>query len=409
MKKYDAIVIGGGAAGMMAAVTAGRMGRDVLLLEQNSVLGKKLKITGKGRCNVTNACDNDTLMKNIPGNSRFLFSAFSQFSTQDTMTFFEDLGVPLKIERGNRVFPVSDRAEDITSAFSKALRDADVTVSESRAIKIITEDGAVRGVLTDSGEYYSESVLIATGGKSYPQTGSTGDGYRMAIECGHTVTAIRPSLVPLVIKEGYCREMMGLSLKNVTLNLYDTKDNKLLFSELGEMLFTHFGVSGPLVLSAGAHIRDMAEGRYRMEIDLKPALEDEKLDLRIQRDFSENINKDYFNSLRKLLPAKMIPIVVRLSEIPPELKVNQITKQQRRKLLEVLKHFPLTIKDFRPVEEAIVTSGGVSVREISPKTMESKLVNGLYFAGEVIDVDAYTGGFNLQIAFSTGYSAGMNL
>lgn len=409
MKKYDAIVIGGGAAGMMAAVTAGRIGRRVLLLEQNSVLGKKLKITGKGRCNVTNACDNDTLMKNIPGNSRFLFSAFSQFSAQDTMSFFEDLGVPLKIERGNRVFPVSDRAEDVISAFYKALRDADVTISESRALKIITEDGTARGVLTGDGEYYSESVLIATGGKSYPQTGSTGDGYRLASECGHTVTSIRPSLVPLITKESYCRDMMGLSLKNVTLSLYDTKDNKLLYSELGEMLFTHFGVSGPLVLSASAHIRDMADGRYRMEIDLKPALDDERLDLRIQRDFSENINKDYFNSLRKLLPAKMIPVAVKLSGIPPEIKVNQITKQQRRKLLDVLKHFPLTIKDFRPVEEAIVTSGGVSVREISPKTMESKLINGLYFAGEVIDVDAYTGGFNLQIAFSTGYAAGMNL
>ncbi len=404
---YDAIIIGGGPAGVMAGIVAGSHYRNVLIIESNKRIGRKLMITGKGRCNVTNNCDNDELMKNIPVNPRFLYSAFSEFSSFDTMNFFEMAGVKLKTERGNRVFPESDKAEDIVIALERQLKKSYVTVMHNKVTDIIIDDGVCCGVKCGNKEIYSQSVLIATGGKSYPKTGSTGDGYRFAEKAGHTVTEIKPSLVPIVTEENYCKEMMGLSLKNVTLSLFDGK--KCIYKELGEMLFTHFGVSGPLVLSASSHIRKMERNRYTLKIDLKPALTLEQLDKRLQKDFSEMINRTFSNSLGKLLPAKMIPVAIKLSGIPADIKVNSITREQRRSFCELLKAFPLTVKEFRPVDEAIITSGGVSVKEINPKTMESKIVQGLYFAGEVIDVDAYTGGFNLQIAFATGYCAGDNI
>lgn len=404
----EVIVIGGGASGAFAALISARMGRKVILFEKNERIGRKLRITGKGRCNLTNNCSGDELMNNIPVNPRFLYSAFSAFSPQDTMNFFEELGVPLKTERGKRVFPVSDKADDIAEVLEKALKKADVKIIHESVKHILTDDNICTGVITSDGkEYNAQSVLLATGGKSYPLTGSTGDGYIMAKELGHTVTNIYPSLVPLVIKEKFCSDMMGLSLRNVALKLFD--QNKLIFSEQGEMLFTHFGVSGPLILSASSHIRDMQSGRYTISIDLKPALTLQQLDKRIQRDFSENQNRDFINAVRNLLPAKMIPVAVKLSGIPENKKANSITKEERLHFAELLKNFTLTVRDFRPVDEAIITSGGISVKEINPKTMESRLVSGLFFAGEIIDVDAYTGGFNLQIAFSTAYSAGINM
>lgn len=403
----DTIIVGGGAAGCFAAVQAARLGKTVTLFEKNEKLGRKLRITGKGRCNVTNDSPAEEHMKNIPVNPRFLYSAFSMFSAEDTKTFFEELGVPLKTERGNRVFPVSDKADDIADALAREMKNLGVKVVKSRVSGLIIEDGLCCGVVSGGKEYRSGSVLIACGGKSYPNTGSTGDGYTLAEKAGHTVTELKPSLVPLESPDKYCAEMMGLSLRNVTLTLFD--GNKPIYSEMGEMLFTHFGISGPLVLSASSHIRTMEKGRYTAKIDLKPALSPEQLDARIQRDFAENLNRDFINGIRKLLPAKLIPVAVRLSGIPAEQKVNGITKEQRRKFGELIKAFPVRISGFRPIDEAIITSGGISVKEISPKTMESKLVPGLFFAGEVIDVDAYTGGFNLQIAFSTAYAAAMCL
>lgn len=403
----DVIIIGGGAAGAMAGVHSARFGNRVIIFEPNGKIGKKLFITGKGRCNVTNNCSNDELIRNIPRNPRFLYSAFSQYSTEDVMNFFEWAGVPLKTERGNRVFPESDKSADIISALERELKAADVKIIPERVKSLIIENGVCCGVKTDSKEYYSRSVLIATGGKSYPQTGSTGDGYTLAKSAGHTITKLEPSLIPLVCNEKYCADMMGLSLKNVTLSLYD--GDKKIFSELGEMLFTHFGVSGPLVLSASSHIEKMQPDRYSLKIDLKPGLTHQQLDARLQRDFGENINRIFGNSLSKLLPAKLIPVAVRLSGIEGERRINQVTREERVKFGELLKAFPLTVKGFRPIEEAIITSGGVDVKEINPKTMESKLVKSLYFAGEVIDVDGYTGGFNLQIAFSTAYCAAMNM
>ncbi len=404
----EVIIIGGGASGAFASIISARMGRKVILFEKNERIGRKLRITGKGRCNLTNNCTNDELMNNIPVNPRFLYSAFSSFSPQDTMDFFESLGVPLKTERGRRVFPVSDNANDIADALEKEMKKCGVKIIHETVRHILTDDNICTGVITSSGkEYNAESVLIATGGKSYPATGSTGDGYTLANELGHTVTNICPSLVPLVIKEKCCSEMMGLSLRNVCLSLFDY--DKCIFSEQGEMLFTHFGVSGPLVLSASSHIRDMKSGRYRISIDMKPALNEQQLDKRIQRDFIENQNRDFINAVRNLLPAKMIPVAVRLSGIPADKKANSITKEERHKFAEIIKNFTLKVENFRPVEEAIITNGGIPVREINPKTMESRLVSGLFFAGEVIDVDAYTGGFNLQIAFSTAYSAGINM
>lgn len=403
----DTIIIGGGAAGCVAAVLAARLGKSVLLLEKNDRIGRKLRITGKGRCNVTNNCSNDELMRNIPVNGRFLYSAFSGFGTADTMSFFEELGVPLKTERGNRVFPVSDKAEDIVNALADELKRLRVTIINRRAESLIIEDGMCRGVRAGGDEYRSASVLVACGGKSYPNTGSTGDGYILARSAGHTVTELKPSLVPLVSPDSYCSELMGLSLRNVTLRLMDGE--KCIYSELGEMLFTHFGVSGPLVLSASSHIRDMKPNRYSLLIDLKPGLDKERLDARIQRDFGENLNRDFINGIRKLLPSKLIPVIARLSGIGTERKINSITKEERHRLGELIKAFPVRISGFRPIDEAIITSGGVSVKEINPKTMESKLVPGLFFAGEVIDADAYTGGFNLQIAFSTANAAALYL
>ena len=403
----DIIIIGGGAAGCFAAVHAARSGKTVLLFEKNEKLGRKLRITGKGRCNVTNNSSTEEHMKNILVNPRFMYSSFAGFDAESTMSFFEELGVPLKTERGNRVFPVSDKADDIADALAGEMKKLGVKVINRRVSKILTENGAVCGVSAGGEEYRSQSVLIACGGKSYPATGSTGDGYTLAQALGHTVTELKPSLVPLVSPDKYCAEMMGLSLRNVTLALMD--GNKPIYSEMGEMLFTHFGVSGPLVLSASSHIRDMQPNRYRLIIDLKPALSTEQLDARIQRDFAENLNRDFQNGIRKLLPAKLIPVAVKLSGIAPERKINGITKEERRKFGELIKAFPVRISGFRPIDEAIITSGGVSTREINPKTMESKLVSGLFFAGEVIDVDAYTGGFNLQIAFSTAYTAALNM
>lgn len=403
----DTIIIGAGAAGSFAAVSAARLGKTVVLFERNEKIGRKLRITGKGRCNVTNNSSVEEHMKNIPVNSRFMYSAFSMFSAEDTMNFFEELGVPLKTERGNRVFPVSDNAGDIVDSLDRELRRLGVKIIHKRVDSLIIENGICCGVTAGGREYRSGSVLIACGGKSYPNTGSTGDGYKLAESAGHTVTELKPSLVPLTSGGSFCRELMGLSLRNVTLKLYD--GGKLIYSEMGEMLFTHFGVSGPLVLSASSHIRNMQKNRYKLVIDMKPALSPEQLDSRIQRDFSENLNRDFINGIRKLLPAKMIPVIVRLSGISPERKINSITKEERRHFGSLIKEFPVSISGFRPIDEAIITSGGVSVKEINPKTMESKLCGGLFFAGEVIDVDGYTGGFNLQIAFSTAYSASVNL
>ena len=404
----DLIVIGGGAAGLMAAGTAAQNGLKVTLFERNEKLARKVAITGKGRCNVTNNCPllND-LIANVPVNGRFLYGAFSRFTTDDTIDFFENLGVPLKIERGNRVFPVSDRALDIVDALNKFITQNGVKRKTARVTELIIEDGAVKGCKTEDGtEYFADNVLVATGGKSYPVTGSTGDGYTLAKQAGHTVTDLKPSLVPLECHEGWCTDAQGLSLRNVEIQVEDTKTFKTVYKDMGEMLFTHFGVSGPMVLSASSHMRNMERGRYVIHIDFKPALTHEQLDKRLQRDLLECSNKNLYNTLALMLPRKMIPIVVKLSGLNGNIKSNQVTKEMRETLVYLLKDIRLTVTDFRPIEEAIVTSGGVSVSEIDPKTMQSKLVSGLYFAGEVIDVDAYTGGFNLQIAFSTGHLVG---
>lgn len=401
----DIIIIGGGASGCMSAVVSARLGKSVTVFEKNEKLGRKLRITGKGRCNLTNNSPVEEHMKNIPVNARFMYSAFSNFDSGDCMSFFEELGVPLKTERGNRVFPVSDRADDIANALEKEMKNLGVKIIKKRVTGLITENGVCKGVIADNKNFYANSVLIACGGKSYPATGSTGDGYSLAKSVGHTITPLKPSLVPLVSPDKFCAELMGLSLKNITLTLCD-KNKKIIFSELGEMLFTHFGISGPLVLTASSRIRDNPEN-YSVYLDLKPALSPEKLDLRIQRDFGENLNRDFRNSLGKLLPAKIVPIIIEMSGISPDKKVNSITKRERLKLGEIIKNFPVRISGFRPIDEAVITSGGVSVKEIEPKTMQSKIAKNLYFAGEVIDVDAYTGGFNLQIAFSTAYTASL--
>lgn len=401
-------VIGAGAAGCLAAGTAAKNGCDVLLLERNDKIGRKVLITGKGRCNVTNAeTDVQTLISNVPQNGRFLYSAFSEFGTADTRSLFEDLGVPLKVERGNRVFPVSDRAVDIVDALNRYITQNGVKRKMGRVSELIIEDNTVKGVRTEEGqEYFSDSVIIATGGKSYPKTGSTGDGYKLALTAGHTVTEPKPSLVALTCREGYCSEAMGLSLRNTAIKVIDTKTNKQIYSDFGEMLFTHFGVSGPMILSASAHMRDMQSARYEIYVDMKPALTEEKLDARLQRDLLENSNKAVSNSLGLLLPRAIISPVIRLSGVRPSTKSNQLTKEMRQRLVHTIKNMKLTVLGFRSIDEAIITSGGVNTSEINPKTMESKLCKNLYFAGEVIDVDAYTGGFNLQIAFSTGFLAG---
>lgn len=402
------LIVGAGAAGMMAAIAAAKNGKSVTLLERNDRPGRKIVITGKGRCNVTNAVTLlNELIAAVPVNGRFLYSAFASFMPQDTMDFFEGQGVALKIERGNRVFPESDNSMDIVDALHNAAKRAGCKFVKGTAQKLIISDGVVTGVGTKEGEALSaDSVIIATGGKSYPITGSTGDGYILAQQAGHTIVTPKPSLVPLEAHEGFCSDLMGLSLRNVSITVEDTKKHREIYDDFGEMLFTHFGVSGPLILSASSHMREMESGRYVIHIDLKPALSKEQLDRRLLKDFSENANKDYINTLGLLLPRKLVPVVARLSGIKPSTKVNQITKEQRSDLIALLKDFTVTVTRFRPIEEAIVTSGGVKVSEIEPKTMRSKIVPNLYFAGEVIDVDAYTGGFNLQIAFSTGHAAG---
>ena len=399
----DAVVIGGGAAGMMCSAVAAERGLDVILLEPNKILGRKLRITGKGRCNVTNNCDIREFLNNIPGDGRFLYSALNRLSPRDTMELFESLGLHLKTERGNRVFPVSDNANDVAGTLQRYMNRAGVRVIHSSAKHIITEADTVTGVETCDGVIECRAAVICTGGLSYPLTGSRGAGYKMAQELGHTVTPTRPSLVPLESDDDYCAEMQGFSLKNVTLSAYE--DDKLIYKELGEMLFTHFVVSGPLVLSASSHMRRFGEAKYELRIDLKPGLDEKKLDARLLRDFEKYANRDFANSLGDLAGKAMIPVLVRLSGIPAETKVNSITREQRHELLRLLKSFPVSVSGPRPIDEAIVTSGGVSTKEINPRTMQSKLVGGLYFAGEVMDLDAYTGGFNLQIAWSTAYVA----
>ena len=410
MKKI--VIIGAGAAGLMAAYSASqnldKNECEITVVEKNSRPARKVMITGKVRCNVTNNCDTNTLIANTPKNGKFLYSAFNNFNSQDTMNFFENHGVALKTERGNRVFPVSDKAVDIVDALVKAVKK-DCKIIEASAKEILTKDNAVSGVKLENGETLeADCVILATGGLSYPLTGSTGDGYKMAQKSGHTVTALTPSLVGLESHEGFCTRLAGLSLKNVTLSLYESGKKKPLFKELGEMLFTHTGISGPLTLSASAHLRYMGKKEYYAEIDLKPALDDAQLDKRLLRDFEENKNRDFSNSLDKLLPKSIIPVIINMSGILPDTKVNQISREERASLINAIKHFRLNITGFRPIEEAVITSGGISVKEIDPATMMSKIIDGLFFAGEIIDVDAYTGGFNLQIAFSTGFSAGEN-
>lgn len=405
----DIVIIGGGAAGLMCAAKSAQTGNNVTVVEKMPRPARKLMITGKGRCNLTNAVyDLDDLIANVPTNPRFLYSAFSNFMPYDTMALFEELGVPLKVERGNRVFPVSDKAVDVVDALVKYCKDSGVRILHSSAKAFELTDGSITSVILDNrSKLKCDKVALCTGGKSYPATGSTGDGYILARSVGHTVTEIKPSLVPLVCSNNFIPRLQGLSLKNISVTLFE--NNKEIYSDFGEMIFTHYGMSGPVILSSSSHIRHMGKKDYYVLIDLKPALDEITLDKRIQRDFLELSNKDFINSLNKLLPKKLIPVIVLLSGIDPSCKVNQITREQRHKLVSLIKNFKVNISAFRPVEEAIITSGGVSVREIEPKTMKSKLVDNLYFAGEVIDVDAYTGGFNLQIAFSTAVLCAENM
>lgn len=415
----DVIVIGGGPSGMMAAISASQNGKKVLLLEKNSLLGKKLLITGKGRCNVTSSLPIEEFIKNTPGNGKFLYSSYNSFTNKDIINFLEKQGLKLKEERGNRIFPVTDKAKDVLDCFEKKLKQLNVKILyNQKVIEILTlEENKVKkvvGVKTENNTFYADKVILATGGKSYPLTGSTGDGYELAKKIGHTITKIRPSLVPL---STYNLELLGnlqgLSLKNVKIKFVDKCKNKVIYEDFGEMLFTHFGVSGPVILSGSAHLvryknidNLMQNKKLVLEIDFKPALSEEQLDSRILRDFSAEKNKAFKNSLDKLLPQKLIPVIIKLSEIDENKQVNSITKEERLALVRLLKCFEVHIKNFRKIEDAIITSGGINIKEINPKTMESKIVSGLFFAGEVIDVDCYTGGFNLQVAYSTGYVAG---
>lgn len=404
---FDVIVIGGGAAGLMAAGTAAKNGKSVLLIEKNKILGKKLLITGKGRCNITNACEDvEELIHNVTKNSSFLYSSFYGFTNEDVINFFNGIGVETKIERGNRVFPVSDKSLTVVNALVEWVKKNGVRILHDKVTDITEKDGCVCGVKTEKhGSINSNSIILATGGASYQATGSTGDGYRFSEKLGHSVTDIIPSLVPVEVEEQWAYELMGLSLRNVEITVVNEK-NKKIYTDFGEMMFAHFGLSGPVILSASAHMRPMERDKYKIFLDLKPALDENQLDARIVRDFQKYANKDFINSLGELLPSGLIPIVVELSGIEPHKKVNSVTKEERRKLVETMKRMEFNVKDFCPIEQAIITSGGVSVKEINPSTMESRLVKGLYFAGEIIDVDAYTGGFNLQIAFSTAFLAG---
>lgn len=403
------IIIGAGASGLIAGAQAAKRGLDVTIVERNSRPARKVMITGKGRCNVTNACfDINELISNVVRNPRFMYSAFSSFMPYDTMALLQDMGVETKIERGNRVFPVSDKAVDIVDALVKNAKQSGVKFVQGCVASFNTENGVIKSVNLENADIIEgDAFAICTGGKSYASTGSDGIGYELAKSVGHTVTPLKPSLVSLVASNGFIPDLQGLSLRNISIKLLDGE--KEIYSDFGEMLFTHYGVSGPVILSASAHMQSPREHNYKIVIDLKPALDYAALDKRIQRDFSEFANRDFINSLEKLLPNKLIPVIVKRSAIPPSLKVNQITKEQRQSLVELFKNFIVDITDFRPINEAIVTSGGVDVKEINPKTMQSKLLDNLYFAGEVIDVDAYTGGFNLQIAFSTGYLCGNNI
>lgn len=414
----NVIVIGGGPAGMMAAITAAEYGNNVTIIEKNSDFGKKLLITGKGRCNITSSLYMSEFIKNTPGNGQFLYSAFQNYTNTDIIDFLKNQGLEVKEERGNRIFPVTDKSIDVLNCFKSKINELKIKkLFNTRVQKILVQNGEVLGVRTEKEIIQTDKIILATGGKSYPLTGSTGDGYLIAKNIGHKVTEIRPSLVPLVIYEkNECKEMQGLSLRNVGIKIIYESKNKLIYEDFGEMIFTHFGISGPTILSGSAHLvrykeidNLMKEQKIKLQIDLKPALTEEQLDERILRDFKEFKNKQFKHALDKLLPQKMIPIVIEKTKINEEKRVNEITKEERRNLVKVLKKFELTIKDFRPVEEAIITSGGINIKEINPKTMESKLVKGLYFAGEIIDVDSYTGGFNLQIAYSTGYTAGMHV
>ena len=419
----DVIVIGGGPAGMMSAITAAKENNNVIILEKMNSCGRKLLITGKGRCNITSSLSMDDFIKNTPGNGKFLYSCFQNFTNGDIIQMLKNNGVKTKEERGNRIFPVSDKSLDVLNAFEKEMEKNNVKViTKANVKKINIENKKVTGVTFEKDglnkTFKADKVILATGGKSYSATGSTGDGYKIAEDLGHSIVRIRPSLVPLQTNERdlkICKQMQGLSLRNVKMKLIDSSKNKTIYEDFGELLFTHFGVSGPTILSSSAHLlryKDVDEllnkGIIKLIIDLKPALDEEKLNLRILRDFEKEKNKSFKNSLNDLLPKKMIDTVIELSEIDENKKVNEITKKERMKLIQILKHFKITISGFRPIEEAIITSGGISTKEINPKTMESKIIQGLYFAGEIIDVDAYTGGFNLQIAYSTGYTAGKN-
>lgn len=412
------IIIGGGPAGIISAISSARNGNNVILIEKNNSLGKKLLITGKGRCNITSSININDFIKNIPGNGKFLYSAFQNFTNMDIIKLIEENGVKVKEERGNRIFPITDNSKDVLKSFEKELNKyKNIKIKLNTKVKeVLEENREVKGVLLESGEkLFASKVIVATGGKSYPLTGSTGDGYKIASKLGHTVEKIRGSLVPLTADKILCQSMQGLSLRNVKIQIKDIEKNKKIYEDFGEMLFTHFGVSGPIILSASAHLlryknidKLLKENKIKLIIDLKPALSYEELDKRVLRDFEIFKNKEFKNSLFELLPKKIINPIINLSNINENKKVNEITKEERKILVNLIKSLEINIDGFRPVEEAIVTAGGISIKEINPKTMESKLIKGLYFAGEIIDVDAYTGGFNLQIAYSTGYTAGIN-
>lgn len=398
------IVVGGGPAGMIASGTLAEKNIEVILIEKNKFLGKKLRITGKGRCNITNNADIEDFIGNVPTNPRFLYSAFYSFTNNDIVELLNSLGVKTKVERGGRIFPVSDSAKEVADALKKYALKKNVKLINAEVLKIHTEGSTVKGVKTDKGDFYADAVIMATGGKSYPLTGSDGKGLLICKALGHTITEPKPSLIPIVTNEKWVSELMGLSLKNIEISLYN-KRNKKIYSDFGEMLFTHFGISGPVVLSASAHMKNPEKESYYITVDLKPALDEEKLDKRICRDFEEFKNKHIINALDELLPKALIPVVIKLSEITPHKEVNSVTREERHRLIKVIKGLKLTVKGFRPIDEAIVTSGGINVKEIDSSTMESKIIKNLYFAGEMIDVDAYTGGYNLQIAYSTGHLA----